>query len=924
MRDLIKYCLNDKPAGFVGFDSKLTGIYRDVTGEDYHRILPRVSENVASSLNNMALSYLDLGKPMEAKRCWNEAIRQNSAHTESLYNLALFRWRRSEIDDTEAINYLNTCKQNSEYERLISKLELERGNPEGIRKSADESDREYAASLPQMNLLTKTSEYPYDSLKVSPDGGRLLAVQSVDDTTVGFELYYSSEENPHKVFRTEKQVDTEYFGLAMDWDRELFAVLEEIKSDNQSVCNMCIYDLDTLSVIRKLTVAPNCGAPCLFSSDGKRIYTKEGTVIDSESGDVLGKIAKENDRCSIYDMAISSDDKYLAVSWNTTQDVFDKYDYLCLYDALSLTCMRARRGQRSMAANIRFVLSADGSKLYFTDNGETVYTWYTQSGSTNSIFMSPNVRVLNPGDIAINKDGSLLAKNYSKVSGVLKINETEKFRCLRSFPRKIEQEKSRPWMLKKAINERIAFLGDRFYIAKSQSLSVFSLPKFGYHAGWALSRIEKIEQRLAKDSLFLSRLEKAQEAFQLKAYADALEKLDAARQIEGMYNDPRALKLNRDIGAFCRRVSLESVNLVKKHSVAVMCFRNIFSKDGKRILSVFHGDKAHLVNSITGVILQTFTPYGGMKSAKNRLGAAMNPDATVVCLGDGYLYDAYTGQKRGMLEGHNTWTCSARFSPDGSLIATGGEDGRFFVNRTDDCSLVCAFEYGKESVYDIQFLPDGDTLLVSALTRTIDIVSISQKKILRRFSKETGLKNIGYNTYLSFSVSPDGKNALVNVLSYGYIVLDLLTGEIINEAPDTKYISAVYTGFEHQLLCMTIDDSLVFIPSLDGEPEIKIVDSFRHARALAVSPNLNYAAVNCKYGDINVYELNWKYSAESDRKKVNEVLLVEDEMPFDEKSVDETLAEEAPENGAPVESPEITHTQNATKKKGFFSKLFRK
>ncbi|MCR4779494.1 MAG: AAA family ATPase [Ruminiclostridium sp.] len=53
----------------------------------------------ADSLNNRALSMLDLGLGDKSAECWREALRVSPRHALSLYNYSLFRWKNGLIDD---------------------------------------------------------------------------------------------------------------------------------------------------------------------------------------------------------------------------------------------------------------------------------------------------------------------------------------------------------------------------------------------------------------------------------------------------------------------------------------------------------------------------------------------------------------------------------------------------------------------------------------------------------------------------------------------------------------------------------------------------------------------------------------------------------------------------------------------------------
>ena len=108
----------------------LVKTYQAVTGNSYPRKDPTALENRAGTLNNMALSFLDLGREDTARRLLNEAFESDPHHPDVIYNRGLMRWRNGEITDEEAINAVREIRSldDRDYIALLeAQLELERG-----------------------------------------------------------------------------------------------------------------------------------------------------------------------------------------------------------------------------------------------------------------------------------------------------------------------------------------------------------------------------------------------------------------------------------------------------------------------------------------------------------------------------------------------------------------------------------------------------------------------------------------------------------------------------------------------------------------------------------------------------------------------------------------------------------------------------
>ena len=106
MKALLRHCFQvnvaDRPKDFGEVEKSLLAIYQEETGKDYWRPLAQAAANTADSLNNYALSYLDLGMMEEAEKCWEEALKKEPTHPNSVFNKAVYLWRNAKIDDVQA------------------------------------------------------------------------------------------------------------------------------------------------------------------------------------------------------------------------------------------------------------------------------------------------------------------------------------------------------------------------------------------------------------------------------------------------------------------------------------------------------------------------------------------------------------------------------------------------------------------------------------------------------------------------------------------------------------------------------------------------------------------------------------------------------------------------------------------------------
>jgi len=85
----------------------------------------------ADSLNNRALSYLDLGKRAEAEAAWWAALAADPQHPDAVYNRGLFLWRRGELTDDMLVRQLEEVRATHgdwwQAKYLLALVHMERG-----------------------------------------------------------------------------------------------------------------------------------------------------------------------------------------------------------------------------------------------------------------------------------------------------------------------------------------------------------------------------------------------------------------------------------------------------------------------------------------------------------------------------------------------------------------------------------------------------------------------------------------------------------------------------------------------------------------------------------------------------------------------------------------------------------------------------
>jgi|GEM_PF-579352 len=109
---------------------ELVSIYQSICKIPYSRPKPHDLDLRADSLNNRAISLIDLGLFNDALAAWDEALVSDALHCQAVFNRALVRWRNGDIDDLSVLEALRHIRQERpgawEVEYYIGLVHLER------------------------------------------------------------------------------------------------------------------------------------------------------------------------------------------------------------------------------------------------------------------------------------------------------------------------------------------------------------------------------------------------------------------------------------------------------------------------------------------------------------------------------------------------------------------------------------------------------------------------------------------------------------------------------------------------------------------------------------------------------------------------------------------------------------------------------
>ncbi|MEW6533301.1 MAG: protein kinase [Thermodesulfobacteriota bacterium] len=136
LADLVMACLEKKAdnrfSSFVELCGALESVYSQLAPDSRPRPRPNVLALKADSLNNQAVSLLDLGREDEARKLLEDAHSSDTDHLQTVYNLDVLRWAAGETSDQEIVSRMQSLKIETrgtpDYKYFMGLVALQRGD----------------------------------------------------------------------------------------------------------------------------------------------------------------------------------------------------------------------------------------------------------------------------------------------------------------------------------------------------------------------------------------------------------------------------------------------------------------------------------------------------------------------------------------------------------------------------------------------------------------------------------------------------------------------------------------------------------------------------------------------------------------------------------------------------------------------------
>jgi len=768
---LLEACLQEspdrRPRNLGVVEEHLERCYAGLVGHPYARPKPRAGRDTAGTLNNRALSLLDLGKREEAFELWARALQTEAHHPESTFNSGLERWRADEIGADQLVSALEEVRQSHTAtwrdEYLLALVHLENRNPGEALRVLEEIE---PTVREQQEELSRTIEeagrrFERQPRHLKPFGGqgevRAIALSGsgrVAVAAVGTKRFVSSASGqvPLSGFRVEV------------WDTGTPSLLGNLVGHEGGVNALQVstdgrwafsggadgdvraWDLETFQCARVLSAGEHSPVVALgLAGDGRTLVCglqdRRITVFDIATGNVVktwsagGSIDRST---SLTSLDISPDARFVVVGASETQESIKQRrtarkgmihkpnitirGVVILRDRQTGTTWQQNVSTRRVAVSRdgRFVVAAglSGITLFDTVADHRLWSKNAHELSLTAIKLTPDGRFLLTAGI----DGAV--RTWEIPSGRLVVGSPP----LRTGSMGSGGRPPSAYTVALALDSEA-----RWAISGLRGQQTLRFWETGcvnpFRAPLVPSGVVAVEEILTGQAQQEEEIEAARKALERKDHCQAARHIRAAREVTGRDRDPEAVRLWTALYRRLPRAGLRGawedegfwrIGDQEAKAFGIVGTAISMSGDGRLLLT---GDQARCLkvwDTTTGEAVKSF-----MAHSSTVLAAAISQDGRLAVSVSGprkfkhleddehvlKCWDLETGECFQQLRGHEKNVTCIVLTPDSRIAVSRSDDGTLRGWDLRGCRPLWVRSFPGRRIGSVMMTADGATVM---------------------------------------------------------------------------------------------------------------------------------------------------------------------------------------------------------------------
>jgi len=822
LRKCFKHNPEDRWHNMQQVASKLNEVYGQVAGEEYSRTEPETIKLQGDSLNNRAVSMLDLGRQEEAGKLFGKILKVVPHHIEATFNMAMYEWEHHGITNGEVCRRIEeVCRVHAdelrsnhilgktylyfgEYSKAVTYLrkaaqiegeDIETLKTLGLAMCAEAGASEDPALWNNVeNCFKKVLQKGYEDQCVVAGYALSLKRQGLGDKANHF---YNQAVQKHK--NMPLSLDDAFHRFLPGYEVVASRTFSRIKSlaFGQDGQHAFISDINGIAVLYinneknlesiQYKVKKGDVNSVATSPDGRFALTKSGDKLlslwDVKTGRRLRTFANQSGH--VISMSISPDGLY-ALTGSSDRN-------LRIWDMGTGRCLLTFKGHTMAVNSVGF--SPDGKYALSGSSDKSLRLWDIKTGKCRHKFEGHNDRITCVG---FSPDGRYALSGSSDKS--LRLWDIKTGKCRHKFEGHNDlvtcvgfspdgryalsgsSDKSlRKWDVKTGILKdvfvfktpvkalAITLNSQLILLAHGNTLSLMDvLNQDRYRIPYVLSMPLSTREVEVRSREFLQKLEKAGKHLLDEEYPVALQYISEARAMDGYDGDTEALALWGELLARFPVKKLRSTweRTFKGHRGIINS--TAIDPHGRYVLSGYRDKKLRLWDIKAGKPSLTLEGHTdqvtSLAIAKNGMHAVSGGrDKTV------RLWDLERGTCIQTFDGHTGSVSAVAISPDGRYALSGGDDRELRLWNLNLGSCIEIFDEHTKSVASVAFGPDGRYAVSGGGDKTVRLWDLEKGSCIQVLEGHR-------EAVTAVAISPDGYYTLSGGDDKTLRLWDLKTG----------------------------------------------------------------------------------------------------------------------------------------------------